>query len=37
MAPLIFMNLCYNSVKENISEYYSAADMEITQRNVNVF
>ena len=27
----------YNSVKENISEYYSAADMEIIQRNVNVF
>ena len=31
------MNLCYNSVKENISEYYSAADMEIIQQNVNVF
>lgn len=27
----------YNSVKENISEYYSAADMELIQRNINVF
>lgn len=37
ICSAVFMNLCYNSVKENISEYYSAADMEIIQRNVNVF
>lgn len=37
ICSAVFMNLCYNSVTENTSEYYSAADMERIQRNGNVF